>query len=71
MNYQILLGYTGDDNHMPADLSELSEKGFDYIATWLRAQGKRYAKYAHALCPDHLSLLAYRKQASMDYSRRD
>ena len=30
--YQILLGYTGDDNHMPADLSELSEKGFDYIA---------------------------------------
>ena len=24
--YQILLGYTGDDNHMP------SEKGFDYIA---------------------------------------
>ena len=30
--YQILLGYTGDDNHMPADLTELSEKGFDYIA---------------------------------------
>lgn len=30
--YQILLCYTGDDNHMPADLSELSEKGFDYIA---------------------------------------
>lgn len=30
--YQILLGYTGDDNYMPADLSELSEKGFDYIA---------------------------------------
>lgn len=30
--YQILLGYTGDDNHMPADLSELLEKGFDYIA---------------------------------------
>lgn len=30
--YQILLGYTGDDNHMPADLSGLSEKGFDYIA---------------------------------------
>ena len=30
--YQILLGYTGDDNHMSADLSELSEKGFDYIA---------------------------------------
>lgn len=30
--YQILLGYTGDANHMPADLEELSEKGFDYLA---------------------------------------
>jgi len=49
--YQILLGYTGDDNHMPADLSELSEKGFDYIALG----------YEHKA-----SLLAYRKQASMD-----
>ena len=30
--YQILLGYTGDTSHMPANLGELSEKGFDYLA---------------------------------------
>ena len=44
--YQILLGYTGDDNHRPADLSELSEKGFDYIAL-----GYEHKAYAGSLEP--------------------
>ena len=57
MNIQILLGYTGDDNHMPADLTELSEKRFDYIAR-LRAQAASVMqKYAHCLCRITWSLL--------------
>lgn len=30
--YRILLGHTGDETHMPADLDALAEAGFDYIA---------------------------------------
>ena len=54
--YQILLGYTGDDNHMPADLSELSEKGFDYIALGYEASVMQSMHMAYAGSLEPLSV---------------
>lgn len=53
--YQILLGYTGDAGHMPADLPELADKGFDYIALGFehkpRIMQKERTAYAGSLEP--------------------
>ncbi len=53
--YQILLGYTGDADYMPANLEELSEKGFDYMALGYEHKAKLMqslkAAYAGSLEP--------------------
>ena len=64
--YQILLGYTGDDNHMPADLFRVVLKKALTILHLAMSTRQALCKVCTWLMPDHLSLLAYRKQASMD-----